>query len=626
MILGKQSIAGLLLALFVATTLPTHAGASILHPSKKKKDDDMSSDRKPSAAQNALIDKAIVREKVVVKTVKERAPLVETYIQNMKPDPVLGQVPESDQHFLGRVEFKNIIGDNTYAVNKETSQGTTSGKLGFFKNSMSYIGGLGGSLHLTFHEAGFVQMLLMDSNSFDRQHYNFGYVRNDFLGNTPTAVFDVTPIAGKKDRGRFFGRIWIETRNGNVVRFNGDFAGSEKDYSEFYHFDSWRTNVQPDLWLPTSFYVEESDPRSVSRTLKFKAINHIWGYVLKVPPAESENTSMDVVGATDVSNDAQDVSPLGAQRAWVQQAEDNVVERLFQAGLLDAPSEFDKTLEALAGNILAYNNITLSRPIRCRTLLTEPLESLAIGNTIVISKSLLDTTGVVTQDGAQQMGNLNAILAFQIAHIILAHRLDTKYAFNDRLLFPTTSVFNRIPMHHTDADNTAAAKKAMELLSAKELEGGQQYFGLYLQQLQQRVKNLKALNEPMIGDGLVKSDTDPTFWMQAMMAKGSKLDVKDLKQQAAMPLSSFLRFDPWTDQLFVMHSAFEPLLSAADKMPFEVEPVYLKLSYYKPPAEPAAPPAAPTTDNAPAADNTAAPTAAATPAVATPPAPTTPQN
>jgi hypothetical protein len=626
MILGKQSIAGLLLALFVATTLPTHAGASILHPTKKKQDGDISSDRKPSAAQNALIDKAIVREKVVVKTVKERAPLVETYIQNMKPDPVLGQVPESDQHFLGRVEFKNIIGDNTYAVNKETSQGTTSGKLGFFKNSMSYIGGLGGSLHLTFHEAGFVQMLLMDSNSFDRQHYNFGYVRNDFLGNTPTAVFDVTPIAGKKDRGRFFGRIWIETRNGNVVRFNGDFAGSEKDYSEFYHFDSWRTNVQPDLWLPTSFYVEESDPRSVSRTLKFKAINHIWGYVLKVPPAESENTSMDVVGATDVSNDAQDVSPLGAQRAWVQQAEDNVVERLFQAGLLDAPSEFDKTLEALAGNILAYNNITLSRPIRCRTLLTEPLESLAIGNTIVISKSLLDTTGVVTQDGAQQMGNLNAILAFQIAHIILAHRLDTKYAFNDRLLFPTTSVFNRIPMHHTDADNTAAAKKAMELLSAKELEGGQQYFGLYLQQLQQRVKNLKALNEPMIGDGLVKSDTDPTFWMQAMMAKGSKLDVKDLKQQAAMPLSSFLRFDPWTDQLFVMHSAFEPLLSAADKMPFEVEPVYLKLSYYKPPAEPAAPPAAPTTDNAPAADNTAAPTAAATPAVATPPAATTPQN
>jgi hypothetical protein len=381
--------------------------------------------------------------------------------------------------------------------------------------------------------------------------------------------------------------------------------------------------VQPDLWLPTSFYVEESDSKSVSRTLKFKAINHIWGYVLKAPPKEAENTSLDVVGATDVSNEAQDVSPLGAQRAWVQQAEDNVVERLFQAGLLDAPSEFDKTLEALAGNILAYNNITLSRPIRCRTLLTEPLESIAIGNTIILSKSLLDTTAIVSQDGAQQMGNLNAILAFQIAHIILAHRLDTKYAFNDRLLFPTTSVFNRIPMHHTDADNAAAAKKAIELLSAKELEGGQQYFGLYLQQLQQRVKSLKALNEPMIGDGLTKSDNDQTFWLAAMMAKSPKLDMKDLKQQAAMPLSSFLRRDPWTDQVITLHAAYEPLLSPADKMPFEVEPVYIKLGYYKPPADAAPAAGAPAANASPAAaDNTGT---QATPAAAAPQA-NPPQN
>ena len=104
-------------------------------------------------------------------------------------------------------------------------------------------------------------------------------------------------------------------------------------------------------------------------------------------------------------------------------------------------------------------------------------------------------------------------------------------------------------------------RRRIELLNAKELEDGQQYFGLYLQQLQQRVKALKALNEPMIGDGLVKSDKDPTFWMQALVAKGPKLDMKDLKQQAAMPLSSFLRFDPWTDQVITMHTAFEPLLT-----------------------------------------------------------------
>jgi hypothetical protein len=633
MISRKQIIAGLALASVTALMLPVSAAALPLI-GKKKKDEDLLPARKLTAAQNALIDKAIVREKVVVKTVKDRAPLVETYIQMMKPDPVLGQVPESDQHFLARVEFSKIIGDNPYKINEATSKGTEKGgKLAFLHKPGAFLAGLGSGMKLTFHEDGFVQMLLMDSNSFDRQHYQFGFVRNDFLGTTPTAVFDVTPISGKRDFGRFFGRIWVETKNGNVVRFNGDFSGSEKDVKEFYHFDSWRTNVQPDIWLPTSFYVEESDPKSVTRTLEFKAINHVWGYVLKVPAAASENTSMEVVGANDVSADAPDVSPLGAQRAWVQQAEDNIIERLFQAGLLDAPSEFDKTLEALAGNILAYNNIVLSRPIRVRTLLTEPLESLAIGNTIVLSKSIVDTTAVVSQDGSQQLGNLNAILAFQVAHIILGHRLDTKYAFNDRLLFPSNAVFERIPMHHTDADNTAAAKKAMDLLSAKELVDGQQYFGLYLQQLQSRAKALKALNEPMIGDGLTKSDADQSFWLAALMPKGPKLDEKNLKQQAAMPLSSFLRFDPWTDQLIPMHTSFEPILSPSDKMPFEVEPVYLKLSYYKAPVDPAAPPAA-----APAADPGAGaaatpPPAAADPATAAPaaaaPAPQTaaaPQN
>ncbi|HWG16368.1 MAG TPA: hypothetical protein VN678_00810, partial [Acidobacteriaceae bacterium] len=201
----------------------------------------------------------------------------------------------------------------------------------------------------------------------------------------------------------------------------------------------------------------------------------------------------------------------------------------------------------------------------------------------------IDTTSVPSSTGAQQEGDLDALLAFQIAHIILDHRLDTKYAFNDRLLFPSDSVFQHVPMHHTDSDNEAAAKKAMELLNAKELADKQQYFGLYLQQLQAREKGLTALETPMIGDSLVKSEKDPTFWMAAMIPKGIKLDMKDLKQQAAMPLASFLRFDPWNDQVVQMHTSLEPIINERDKMPFEVEPVYMKLTYYALPAAPAAP-------------------------------------
>src|SRR5271155_4404138 len=153
MIFRKQSTTGLMLAFLAATTLPASATIGLPHVGKKKPDQqEILPSRKLTASQNALIDKAIGREKEVIKTVKERAPLVETYIQNMRPDPVLGQVPESDQHFLGRVDFKNIIGDDSYAVNKDTSKGTSGSKFGFFKQSASYITGLGGSLHLNFHE------------------------------------------------------------------------------------------------------------------------------------------------------------------------------------------------------------------------------------------------------------------------------------------------------------------------------------------------------------------------------------------------------------------------------------------------------------------------------------------
>ncbi len=612
------------LAMFAACSLSAAA-----FPFGKKNKPEEQIFRKPTPAQNALIDKAIVHEAAVVKALRERSPLVDTYIQNMKPDPVLVQVPESDWHSLARVDFGKVIGETGYATDKTRDKGK-GGKFGFMKHSLGYITGLSSSLHLTYHEGGFVRMIVIDTDGpngdgFNRQNYTFGFVRNEFLGTIPTIVLDVQPV--KKKAGRFFGRVWIERNNGNIVRFDGDFNGTQQDITEYYHFDSWRTNVNGDLWMPTSVYSEETNPKSPSHALQFKAISHIWGYELKIPPPESEQTNIDVVGAVDESANAAnaDVSPLGAQREWIQQAEDNVIERLYTAGLIDAKSPFDQTLSDLANNILVYNNIQTPRPIRVRTMLTQPLESIAIGNTILLSKSLIDTTAIQTTDGAQQMGNLNALLAFQIAHIILGHHVDTKYAFSDRMMFPPESAFQRLPMHHTDQENVDAAKKAMDLLNAKELADGQQYFGLYLQQLAPRGKALKALNEPMMGDGLMKPDG--TFWLQAMVSKAPKLNMGDLKQQAAVPLESFLNFDPWTDQVIQKHVTYEPLLNATDKLPFEITPVYIKLGYWKAPEAPAPPPAPAPAAAAPAADvivpapATATPVDAAAPVSA--PAPTT---
>jgi hypothetical protein len=570
----------------VASALPASA---FPHP---KKDADSTYARKLTPAQNELVNKAIAREAVVIKVLRERSPIVETYIQNMRPDPVMGQTVDSDAHFLARVDFGKVIGESNFLSGD-------ANKKGRFKHSLGYVTGVSKQLHLSYNEAGFVRMIVIDSTGFDRQHYNFTYLRNDFLGTVPTEVFDVSPI--KKVPGRFFGRIWVERQGGNIVRYDGDLAGGEKDnINEYFHFNSIRTNVQDGIWLPTASYIEETDPKSPSHSLKFKAINQIWGYSLKVPAKDEDETNVEVEGATDESQQNGSLSPLGAQRQWIEQAEDNVIDRLYSAGLIDAPSDFDKVLAQLANNILAYNQIPIDRPIRVRTLLTEPLESVAVGNTILISKGLVDTTAVVTADGAQQMGNLNALLAFQVAHIVLGHHIDTKFAFSDRLLFPPESAFAKLPLSHTDADDAESSKKAMELLGVKDLADGQQYFGLYLQQLQARERGLKALTDPQLGDSLIKMDG--TFWMQAIISKSPKLNNTDLHQQAAEPLNAYLRNDPWTDQVIKLNAAVEPLLSARDKLPFEITPVSVNLSYWKPPVD------------ADAAPGAAAPAASATPA------------
>jgi hypothetical protein len=61
--------------------------------------------------QSALVDKAISQEKVLIQSIRKRTPLVETYIQNTKPDLKLYQVPVEDQYMLSRVDFNKGFTD-----------------------------------------------------------------------------------------------------------------------------------------------------------------------------------------------------------------------------------------------------------------------------------------------------------------------------------------------------------------------------------------------------------------------------------------------------------------------------------------------------------------------------------
>ena len=525
---------------------------------------------KLTSEQNALVDRMSAHEKDVLKAIQQRAPIVETYIQNMRPDQILQQIPESDAYFLNRADFKKGLVGNEYQSGP--AQGPHRGA---FKGSLHALTGLGKALHLGagFQGTGFVDMMLPDyAGNLNRQTYDFRFVRREFLGDVRTMVFDVSPKTGVGS-GRFFGRVWVEDQDGFLVRFNGSFTQTHSnilaDRGDYFHFDSWRTNVQPNMWYPSVVYVEESAHTNSHHPEAFKAQSRIWGYSLKVPANTSDSESVTIDAVKDNSSNAQDVSPLEAKRAFSELAENNILDRFYQSGLLAAPSDFDKILETVANNIIVTNNLPLET-IHCRVLLTTPLESVAIGNTIILSKGLVDTLPYEE--------DLAAVISFQLAHIVLGHRLDTKYAFSDRMLFPDNASFERIPMHHTDIDNQGATKKALELLANSPYKDKLSNVGMYLNELQIRSKALTALNEPRIGDGFFVDGKPDQLWFQALVAKSPKIDMNNLSQIAALPLGSHLKVDAWDDRVLQLNVRPVALLNAADKLPFELTPVFLRLS------------------------------------------------
>jgi len=542
--------------------------------------------------QSALVDKAIAHEKIIIKNIQQRTPLVETYIQEMKPDEKLWQIPTGDTYMLNRVDFRKTFTDKPYAVRSEKGHG-------FFKGSMGAFASIGKALHLdkeTYNTDGFTQMMFIDPIGFDQQHYVFSYVRREFLGSVRTWEFDVHPkVSGN---GRFYGRVWIEDQDGTVVRFNGTYteSQSEDNNKEYFHFDSWRMNMQPDLWLPVAIYVEESQRVEGGKTVGLRAQTHFWGYSLTLPTRESENVSVQVEGAVDQSADSQDVTPLQATREWVSQAENNVLDRLVQAGLLAPPSDFDKTLEQIVVNLAVPNNLNFPYPIHCRILLTTTVEATTVGNTILLSKGLIDTL--------PNEESIASVVSLELAHIALGHHIDTRYAFNDRLLFPDESSFQRIKMNHSDNDNAAAAKSAITYLQTSMYKDKLANAGLYYSQLTDRSKALKQLNTPKLGDSMLKEDGTP--WLADLWKQAPKLNQDDTTQVAALPLGSWLKTDPWDDKEHMLNAKRYAPMNARDKMPFEVTAIYYKLQRYDDAAK--APAGAPPAGT-PAAGQAAAPTA-----------------
>jgi len=502
-----------------------------------------------------VVDRTIQREHALMGLLRSRTPLVETYLQNLKRDPELGAAPKDDRYFLGRLDMAANVERRDY-LSKDDS---------FEKN---LLGGFGKLFKLEYNPMGFSWMIFADRDDFDRAHYDFKYVRREFLGDVRCFVFDVTP---KKDagKGRFLGRIWVEDEDFNIVRLNGTYVPRPKN-AYFFHMDSWRLNLIPGYWLPAYIYSEEGDFSYGSKDkVAFKAQTRIWGYDLNKKTHENELAQITVDSVKDESPTAADPSPLAAQREWQQQAEDNVIERLESAGLLAPVGDVDKILLTVVNNLVVTNNIDLPAPVRTRVMLTSPLETFSVGNTIVVSRGLID---VLPDEACLAM-----VLSHELGHIVLGHNLGSKFAFTDRMLFSDQSTYQNFGFRHSPEEETAADAKALEMLKKSPYADKLGSASLFLKELSVRAPELSALLTPHLGNSFT-NDKGQLVRMSALTNSGPELKADKLDQIAALPLGGRLKVNAWDDQVELVKAAPVALLSVRDKMPFEVTPFFPHLT------------------------------------------------
>jgi hypothetical protein len=494
-----------------------------------------------------VIDRVIANEARLDTQIKTYAPLVETYIQNLKPDKDLGYVPAGDKYFIGRADFSK---GNLELVSLNESNSKGKRLFSSFGNLLPF--------SLQYHPDGFLQMIFIDPRGLDKQAYKFDYVRREFLGEVRCLVFDVTP-KDKSGKGRFLGRIWVEDQDFNMVRFNGAYSGGGHGGTGFYfHFDSWRANVQPGLWLPAFVYSEDKEQHyALNKQVDFKAQTRLWGYNLGHSAEEQELSKILVeTPVQDDTKTANDLTPVQAQRSWDRQAEDNVIDRLQRTGLIAPKGEVDKVLETVINNLEVTNNLDIEPDVRCRVMMISTLESFTVGHTIVLSRGLVD----VLPDEA----SLAAILAHELGHIVLGHRMDSTYAFFDQIIVDDKDTFRHFGFQRTPDEERAASEKAIQLLNNSPYKSQLGNAGLFLSVLETRQKEIPNLISGHLGNRV------PVI---ADLKSSNPVDPKTNPQLiAALPIGGRVKMDPWSDKLELLKSKPVGTVSEREKLPFEVTP------------------------------------------------------
>jgi hypothetical protein len=488
---------------------------------------------------------------------QEYSPRVETYLQYYQPEGELGDVPRDDDYFLGRLKFSKNVSNKA----EEASFIPDSSFARLIRRPEMLRD------HLHMNEFA-VEPLVVDENNFDQKHYSFDPVRWEYLGNVRCLAIDIHP-RDPKALGAFEGRIWVEDHNYAIVRLNGTRIHPPRwDY--YVHFDCWRENLQPGVWLPVYVYSQESDR---GKRLRYKSETRLWGYDLTAHPQKKEWTNILVdapAPVRDSSEVASDLSPVESQRQLTMDAEHNLLDRLEKARLIAPPGPVDKVLETVVNNLVVTNHLENLPPIHCRVMLASTLESFSLAYTIVLSRGLID----VLPDEP----SLATILAHELAHIALGQKLDAAYAFNDRMQISDEHLLASLDITRDRKEEAEADAKGIEFLKNSPYKDKLGQAGLFLEEAAALAPHIPHLLGPHLGDGLIEGN-GKLIRMRALTGGAPALSPRNLDQIAALPLGSRLQVSAWDGAVSFTTRKAAVLVDPSEKMPFRVTPVipYLKI-------------------------------------------------
>jgi hypothetical protein len=513
-----------------------------------------------------LLDRIVERENLFLEAIAARTPLVETYIQEASDESDASAWSTEDHYFLGRVRWNGAVEYQALVARTDEPPAKSRSWLPFHSTTSK-------NHALTFLPRGFAQMAVLDLHDFNRQTYRFEYVRREFLGEIRCLVFDVAPV-NRQSPGKFVGRIWVEDRDHAIVRFNGTYVqpppAKGTVAERYFHFDSWRVNAAETLWVPAQIYVEEeASPgrRADGAMPHFKAQTRFWDYAATASRKVDELTSILIESASAVEDaDApKDISPLESQRSWERQAEQNLLARLEKGGLLAPSGPVEEVLDTVVNNLIVSSKLDVEA--HCRVLLTTPFETFVMGHTIVISRGLIDVQ--------PDEGSLALTLANELAHIALGHPTQTQFAFNNQTMLSDFELLQRFRFERPAEEMQAASEKAISMMRASPYSNLANA-GLFLKALAAHRAAMPSLLQANLGDQI--GDAAALTRLASYAAAAPALEPEKLDQIAALPLGSRVKLNPWTNQLALVKTRPLALLSAREKMPFEVTPFVLYLT------------------------------------------------